>query len=247
MESHSNKVLRRELVRKQRDFENRLTKSIIDGDVECSVVVIHTNLPSTPLCVDSLNVDSFAKVLPRDVLDDEEELKLVTDRSSSLRGYLQAKGGLFMCYRSPREYMDEYEKVAKKHKENLSTIRLSEENKTPSGATYLLQKKDGSLVFFSIESNQSSFAVEHSRVWYGSFNAEELLKDEVEPDSEDKREAKARFVKIRSCLSGVISFEEELNKNRVLISGYKKSPEVSVKDPSGEAVEKGNIRLVSKL
>ena len=138
------------------------------------VGVIHTQTPSTPLRTNGNNID---KLFPtKDV--DPKVIDSVVLRFDSIRDYLRSGAPLYSIYKKTNDQIkgiDFYKENLKNYK-NLVDMPSSDFQQGFSGASYIVECKDGQKILFSIVSTQID-STDNSKEWeiyYGSLEDDRI-------------------------------------------------------------------------
>lgn len=154
-------------------FEQQLAAGL-GKSVQCAAGVIHTPMPTTPLCTKGEVSPELVDPL---IIKDPERLKTVKMRTTTLRDYLHQGGELIVAYpkgglekrneEQRRIYQEELARYPNLKEMVLKCDSLPEDL---VGATYFIKLDDGVGYFFSIKMTQANApGGESFGLWFGTY------------------------------------------------------------------------------
>ncbi|WP_339045611.1 hypothetical protein [Candidatus Mesenet endosymbiont of Agriotes lineatus] len=186
-------------------IESTITSFLEKKRIECSIGVIHTPTPATPL-----RVNPAPKVeeglVKEEIANDPKCLQTVTDRAIIIREYLNEEGELFSVYETDVDNqgnkitgMDIFYHYEAEY-ENLHGIKLKTFEQKFTGATYVFGNREGDSLVFSLKAYQANQELSDKKwcIWFGSID---LSKTKTRPEAIDKTDKVARrLTKINNFL-----------------------------------------------
>lgn len=144
--------------------ENAVTSLLKSGKTKCSVGVIHTPTPATPLRADPDPKKIEEGVVAKEVAEDSKRLETVTRRAKGIRKYLEKGGTLYSVYKNDKvPGMQTFESVIQQYHDNLFAKKLDDiKLDIPTGATYLFGNDKRWALSFFIEITQANVASSES-------------------------------------------------------------------------------------
>lgn len=183
--------------------ENAVTSFLEEKRIKCSIGVIHTPTPATPLRTNPAPMVEEGLV-KEEIANDPKRLQTVTDRATIIREYLDKKGELFSVYETDVD--NQGNKIAgmdifyhyEAEYENLHGIKLKTFEQKFTGATYIFGNEEMNSLMFSLKAYQANQELSDKKwcVWFGSTDL-----NKTKPQAIDKADKVARrLTKINNFL-----------------------------------------------
>ncbi|WP_339048392.1 hypothetical protein [Candidatus Mesenet endosymbiont of Phosphuga atrata] len=158
--------LRPLFVNLQAASENAITSFLKSGKIRCSVGIIHTPTPATPLRADPDPKKIEKGVVTKEIEDDPKRLETVTRRAEGIRKYLEKGGTLYSVYKNENNEvpgMQTFKNLIRQYPNNLFAEELDNVKfNFPTGATYLFGNDAKYALSFSIDMTQANLGSSQS-------------------------------------------------------------------------------------
>lgn len=161
--------------------ERELIQGLQSKNLKDAIVIIHTPMPATPLCVRNHIVTE--DLVDSNILDDPMRLRTVEMRSYLIRQFLEAGGRVYAVYpeggKEQRSLAAQhiYGELCANYPQQLFDCPIQDLEDFPVGALYLYQTSEDTCYAVALEAQQAN-VTEDARwsLWWGDIHSDPIQK-----------------------------------------------------------------------